>query len=380
MNDRITILFEGTITAETHLAVCRPNDNFWTKNHTEKTQRLPRLGSKSEDTQVCITGGTYRGPFRRCARDVIRRAVAKAKNDDKPFDITTHYMLTQGVDVTNETASEKASGTISQEQELRKQNPALSLFGRWGLTGHLGVGTSIPNENDVIFMDGKGVRTNDYIRSPEQVEFLKPEEKLRLVKMIEDESSSAKDNKEIDAEMKGLKKEIRTPGISEEKILSIREQIKELEIQKDNNKTNKSGAKESIQRPLDGYESIKHGTLMTHHMSIENGNNAEIGLFLLSLREFARNPRIGGHHGQEAGKISASWGVTTWPADTDAPIHLGTVNLSSKGFSITDECQDKVLSNAMSEFTELLKNPEENNLDFERFLIIENKKEATEAV
>ena len=57
---------------------------------------------------------------------------------------------------------------------------------------------------------------------------------------------------------------------------------------------------------------------MHHRMIVQNAPPIELGLFLGCLREFARNPYVGGHRALNCGEINAKWEVQFWPEDSDA--------------------------------------------------------------
>jgi hypothetical protein len=48
------------------------------------------------------------------------------------------------VDINGE-AETFAPGEINAGAELRSKNPLISLFGRWGLSGKVGIGNAIPD-------------------------------------------------------------------------------------------------------------------------------------------------------------------------------------------------------------------------------------------
>ena len=94
--DKQTFVLNGTITAETPLAVSRPGDNFRYGNQSDALQRLPRSGPKHPNTDVYFPASTLNGALRRCAVAMVRRAVAQSTGSETPFNIDTHYCLTQG--------------------------------------------------------------------------------------------------------------------------------------------------------------------------------------------------------------------------------------------------------------------------------------------
>lgn len=373
-NNRETYRFDGAITAVTGLTVTQPDTGFASKDNSQlklsrKASRLPRLGPLREETPAYFPATSLRGAIRRAGRNVLRRAVVKETGNETPWSVDTHYMLTQGVDTTNKTIKEKTSGAIGAESELRSANPFLSLFGRWKLPGHFCIDNAIPEDQDCIYVEGRGARSNDFVRSPEQAIFLDAAEVKRLKEMLEQDSLVAAESGDIDKDIRDLKADLRKAEDPDERN-EINEQVKALEVQKKAIKTAKKGSKESIQRPLEGFEAIKPGTQMTHRMILQNSDAVELGLALASLREFARSPYVGGHRALHCGEVSAVWNVSCWPEDADKPLAVGTVKLSSGGFEIEDAPGQNVLSEALSVWEKKAEAPKAKGLDFERFLLV----------
>lgn len=362
--------FTGTITAETGLTVTRPDEKFPSPagsnlKLSKDAQRLPRLGALREDSQAYFPATSLRGALRRAARSVVRRAVVSASGEAAPWSVDTHYMLTQGVDTTNKVLSEKSAGTIGNEEDLRTENPMLSLFGRWKLPGHLAIDNAVPFDRDCLYVEGRGARSNDFLRDPSQANFLTPEEAVRLTRMIEQDGLASIELADIDAQIKKLRAEIRTIQDSDEKA-EVNEQIKTLDDQKKAVKAAKDGSREAIQRPLEGFEAIIPGTEMKHRMMIGQADHVELGLFLAALREFARAPYVGGHRALHCGEISGKWACKVWPVDGE-PQNVGEVSFSSEGFFVT---KGSVLEKALSKWDESVQD-QELPYNFERFLLVE---------
>mgnify|MGYP001245377073 CR=1 FL=1 len=363
-----TLSFVGTITAVTPLAVSRPNDNFPGGGHSDKMQRLPRAGAKHQDTPVFFPGSTLNGAIRRAATRVVRRALTKTNGDENPFSMDDFYMLVQGVDTADIASTEgNTSGLVAEEGELREANPFISLFGRWGLPGHLGVSDAMPEglDNAVMYVTGNGARVNEWTRHPEAINFIRPEDRDRIKKVLVEDSLAQKDIAEMKDQVKGLKKELR--GSDEDEKAGINKTITNIESEIDAIKKSKAGAKESIQRPLDGYECIAPGTDMTHKMMLTNASQIELGLLIHTLAEFSRDPRLGAHRRHGAGEVKAFWDVKVRPEGSWKPVTLGRVTLSWDGFEIEDLTEDKVLTTAAEEFERAIANLEENGINFLRF-------------
>ena len=370
---RRTYRLTGTVVAESALAVTRPGETFASPpgsqlRLTKKAGRLPRLGPLREDAAPYFPATTLRGAIRRAARTMIRRAVLKKTGNATPWSVDTHYMLTQGLDTTNKVIDEKNQGLVGNEESLRKDNPFLSLFGRWKLPGHLGVDNAIPETLGCLYVEGRGTRSNDFVRDPGQAQFLTADDAQRLKRMIEQDGLAAIESADIDAQIKELRKEIRSLKDPDEKG-EVQEQIRALEEQRNSVKAAKEGSREVIQRPLEGFEAILPGTRMKHRMLLQNADQIELGLMLASLKEFARSPYVGGHRSLYCGEISASWQVSYWPEDGE-PVIAGEIKLSADGFEIVDEHNEKLLSGASKAWDRVV-GSEDFPLRFERYLLVE---------
>jgi CRISPR type IV-associated protein Csf2 len=327
------------------------------------------MGALREDSPVYFPATSLRGALRRAGRNHIRRAAIRQSETDTPWSVDTHFMLTQGVDTTNQTLSEKTSGTIGLEEELRSANPFLSLFGRWKLPGHLGIDNAIPETENCVYVEGRGARPNDFNRDPGQVQFLNPEEAQRLKRILEQDSLAAKDVKEVDDEIKALKREVAGIRDKDEKA-EVNERIKELDARKKEIKSAKEGSQETIQRIMEGFEAIVPGTQMNHRMVLQNANELELGLMLATLREFARSPYVGGHRALNCGEVSGQWVVKYWIEDADQPQVAGKVSFSAEGFEISDEPEEKPLTKALSDWDKTVASLSDYGIDFERFLLV----------
>lgn len=336
-NKRFSFNITGEVTAQSPISVSRPDDNFASATGTKDKPRLPRAGAKKDATIPFIPGSSFRGGLRRAARDVILRLTGE------PFDIATSYMLTQGVDITNTMNSQKSAGNIGLEEPLRALNPLLSLFGAWSLPGHTGVSDLIPTTPGSVFTAGGGVRTNDFIRDPKQIQFLSPEDAEKLQQIILDDSATASEVGELKKEISELKAKMRDSRDKEVKA-SIQEEINHIDAMIKVKKESKSGATETIQRPLEGYEAIVPGTVMQHRLPLTMVNAMEMALFLESLATYAKNPIIGGHKNHACGFFSATYAIRYWPEDEDFSREVASIHFNETGFFIEGEIADELQS------------------------------------
>lgn len=365
-----TFSFDGIITAITPLAVSRPGDNFRAVGQSDKLQRLPRSGPKSNEADVYFPTSTINGAIRRAGLSVIRNALQKAEGCTHPFSVDEVFMLVQGIDTTQALSKEASQpGLIEEECALRKANPFLSLFGRWGLPGHISIGDAVPIKNDlrpVIYVTGNGVRTNDWARNASQITFLDADNQARLKQILIDDSAASKDIAVQKAQIAELKKELRTEK-DQDRRAEFNAQIAQIEAEIESSKEAKEGSKETLQRPLDGYEVIAPWTEMTNKIVAANVTPIDLGLFIESIAEFSRDPRVGAHTRQGAGEIKAEWEVSYRPIGSWKSIKVGKISLSREEFSVEDYLENKLLMGAVDAFNSAMKDPESMGIDFRRF-------------
>lgn len=359
VNDQgISLTLRGEITAITPISVTRPDDNFKSLTADDKKPRLPRMGAKRDDVSPFIPGSSFRSGLRHSAVQVI------AKMLNKKFTVDQIYMLVQGVDTTRLTASENVDGEIDKESDLRSINPFLSLFGRWGLPSHVGVGDLIPVDKNCIFTAGAGVRTNEFIRNPTAVNLIDDEQLGYLKELLQNETSSAGEVREIDGTIRKLLKQLRDAESKLEKE-NINAEITILEERKKDVKANKVGSENTIQRPLSGFEAVIPNTVMNQRIVLQNVNKAELGLFLASVAEFSRSPIIGGHRNYACGAVSGEYAVNYWAFGEDRPKTVATIRFDEEGFVIEGDAAEELYA-IRKQFLEDVK---QLKFDFTQYLI-----------
>lgn len=324
MKQRQCYKFTGSMTANSNLAVSRAGDGFYP---TEKITRIPRNGSKEKDTPGYWPAGTIEGPLRRATRDVLRKGeqARVGESEENPFDIFTNYLHSSGI-VSKSMEQDVQSGTEifpGKKLKLREKNPGLSLHGMWGLSAHWGIDNAYPIDKDAILLVGEKYRQNEYVRTPEEVERLDSDEQDMLTKILLEDAAASADVQGLNKEKADLVKQLKTTKTEADK-RAVQSKIATLESKIKAAKSDKTYFNETIQRPIDQYECIKKGTVMSHKMTLASASELELGLLLASLREFARFPFQGGRFRDHCGETSASYVIEVWPADSD-PVVLGEV-------------------------------------------------------
>lgn len=116
-----------------------------------------------------------------------------------------HFMLACGVDINGE-AETFAPGEINAGAELRSKNPLISLFGRWGLSGKVGIGNAIPDGDNQWGMFGGGARSIMFQRDESLMEFLETDQVDRLERLLEEQAEASVDISQIKTEQDALKR------------------------------------------------------------------------------------------------------------------------------------------------------------------------------
>lgn len=294
--------------------------------------RLPRNGTLDDPAYWPAT--TIRGSLRHAAHKV---ALMFNQDNQRPqFDLAEHFLLAQGVDIVGD-VSKPADGEVDGTRTLREGNPMISLFGLWGVTSKAAIGNAFPTTPNATAMFGGGARTIMFERSPELLEVLDDAEQARLQSILVEQTLAAGDIGELKAKQAALKKQLKTADDKK----PLFDQLAALDAEIQSRKDAKGEARESIRRPIDQYEAITAGTVMSHKMSLKSVSDLELGFFLATLLEFARSPLMGGHQAHHCGLVSGSWEVKTWPPKAPSPVSVGRVEFDGTGFRLSGEALEK---------------------------------------
>lgn len=131
-----------------------------------------------------------------------------------------------GVDINGE-AETFAPGEINAGAELRSKNPLISLFGRWGLSGKVGIGNAIPDGDNQWGMFGGGARSIMFQRDESLMEFLETDQVDRLERLLEEQAEASVDISQIKTEQDALKKAMKSADKDTKAELQIK--VRELD-------------------------------------------------------------------------------------------------------------------------------------------------------
>lgn len=292
--------------------------------------RLPRNGGYRNKPYMPAT--SFRGALRHACHLALNGHLAKS---GERLSIDQHFILAQGVDISNKAEEIKAGG-VDASVKIRESNPFISLWGRWGLGGHASIGNMYPLIDDCTAEFGGGNRTVMFERNNDLLAYLDDNEVERLNQILQEQTDSSEQIKPIKAQRQTLLKSLKSLDDSEA-IARVKEKIAELDAQEKAIKDAKTGSRESIRRPIDNFEAFVAGCEFKHRMAVQAATDVELALFIAGLQVLSRNPYLGGHRAYNCGKISAKYDVSIYPENEDKPIVIGTIAFNDDGFEVTGE-------------------------------------------
>ena len=305
----------GSVTAQSPIHVSYPGYE----------SLLPR----TPHNELMLFGSSFRGPLRKAAYATIRSQLTRHHNttEDQIFSLRDAYLLGEGVDITNEVNTE--SGATAQpvaEHKLRELNPMINLFGRWKVAGRLSTGGFRTPESNLMNRVDAGARVDMFERDPDEVENLSPEDRDQLIRTLESEREVQEKIDSLREEVRELKRKAREQDDATRK--KTFQEVEKLQNQEKELKDSREGSKESIKHPLEGYEAVAPGSILSHSMSLITDDHRLLGLLIAAMSDFAREPIIGGHRAAGMGQITGEWTVYEWPAGQLQSRELGRIGFN----------------------------------------------------
>ncbi|MEY8199888.1 MAG: RAMP superfamily CRISPR-associated protein [Colwellia sp.] len=344
------------------MTALQPLTVIYKDSHFGRCQRLPRSGGQNENSPAYFPATSIRGAIR---HSIHNELISVAAKDNNPFKLDEHFMLAQGVDITGSLKNEKTDGVIDQQVNLRRENPAISLLGRWKLASKMSLGNAFPTSKDPIGIYGGGARTIMFERSPELIESLADSQIERLKTVLANQQAASIDKSDLKKQKKGLMDRLRVSEGSEKK--QIQSEIQGLDdLVKTINTGGQGEGSGGIRRPIDGYEAFNKGVTFEHRGSLRNVTDIEIGIFIAGLRRFSKEPYLGGKKSINFGLVSFEWNVSQFP-DEDAlePIKVGALSLSvDEGLQI----DGSYLKHCLAEWDKQKLSLSENGIDLRKLV------------
>lgn len=301
-----TYTFEGHIKAVQPLSTCSkdlsdregkrnaPTPVPWTQTEQGKRLMFPASG--------------IRGALRRACRDVVRDYVIEQSGDTTPFDLDTHYLNTLGG---IKGSGEEDKTSITRINAVREKNPLLNIFGAGDagtvgfVAGRIGIGNAICHDisEPVIF---SGARSDDFYRSPDQVQFLSDLD----IAILTQQSSGNREISRLKSQERLLKRRIAEALSKDDQqaLEQARGEITDIEtriqaIRED------TGTNNSVGMPLAGWQAIPQGAEMSHRITLRRATHVDLGLLLATLNAFSLDPILGAHYATGNGLVSAHWKI-----------------------------------------------------------------------
>lgn len=306
------ITFEGKVTAKSAITVSYPGYK----------QRIPR----TQHGEACIYPSTLRGALRKCLYKELRSMLANSQSISEQgiFSLADAYMLGEGYDITREVNNDPKNAAMPlAEATLRKLNPALSLMGRWRLSGMLNIIPLLADEK-CIMQFGTRVRKDMFETDFGEAAYLSGNDQNLLSQLNAEDTETVEAVKPYKAKIAALNKQRRSA--TPEEMQSIYAQIDEAQKTIKEIKSQKIGNEETLAHLVDSYEAISPGTELRSLISIISGTENDLGLFLRTLARFSHNPSIGGHR-TESGLVEMEYTVRYRGPNEDKPTVIGTVKI-----------------------------------------------------
>lgn len=306
------VRLDGALTAETPLTTTppalkgRPHD----PDHPLPLPKMVVTYGDSRATVPYMPGSGIRGRLRRCGVEVVRPAQPDGLR------LQDYYYLAIG-GVKGVDAERKSDFAAAAAR--RAANPLIGLFGAgapW-MQGRLSVSHAIPR-TPVTEQSVTGARLDDIGAAGTAITLLRPEDQAQWIEMAFHNAERSRK----DAMVRRLKTELSGRGRGERAELQAGLEALNREIA---GHSARAYADLSVQRPLAGYEFIAPGMVLTQSMTLTHATAAEIGLFVVLLRNFALNPVIGGKAAHGNGVVSAHWTVSVRESRGDAVGERGDV-------------------------------------------------------
>lgn len=320
MNTNIrTVFFNGHITSISPLTVALPD--------TANKGKMP----KDTKGRPYVPAGTIRGMLRHSGAFALNVLLS---SQGKNLDVDTVYMLSNGTDTARAIASSGKDAHVGANKVFREQNPFLSLFGRWGLAGKANIGNAFADSpNDVVELGG-GMRLHPYDTNKDLADFIPVDQLDYVNEILVADSLSSRSVGELEAEKKAIQKQLRVA--EKEEKAELNKLIDDIDVKIRETKDARTGASETIQRPLDKFEAIDANIQLSHKMVLHSPTDQELALFLWVIAMSSYDPFLGGHKHIGCGQFAAKWEVSEFKFGELTPRVIGEVAFDSEnGFSTT---------------------------------------------
>ncbi|EOZ8645532.1 hypothetical protein ACQWTT_001283 [Acinetobacter baumannii] len=235
-----------------------------------------------------------------------RSLIEVMKRNGELFSIHEHYLLAKGMDTGKLIKNERAT-TIGRNIDVRKVNPIMDLYGRWGISGALGVGSAIAPISSLV-KSGNSSRSHIIDTFDDFENFINQEDQQMVLEIIKQDAIAAPQIQELKNKIKLIQHEKRNAPNFEQKA-ELNKQIQTLQDKVNDIKEAKTGSKEIVRRINYGLDIIDANTDAQHCMKL-TGNHASTLHFLCWTISKLSLFRVGGGRALNYGEVEPFWKIT----------------------------------------------------------------------
>lgn len=292
----MSLVLIGTLRAPAGLTVSKKTEG----SGMNKRQVLPRMteGLRRDTDRYILPSSTIAGSLRRALMDDIVQAKT-GRGEALPYKSVLGFFALRVGGV----AGFSGAQPVGYASALRAANPFISLWGKAGLAGRIGVPSAEAVAGASTIGRELGFRTDDVQRTPGVIEMLSPE----MIAEYKALRVGAKGDKEM------AKEALKSGDYS-----STDSRFEEIVSGKGTEDEDTDAADKgliNIQNPYGGYEYFVPGTVFRHQIMLPGVTETEAALAVGALYAFARNPRVGGHQRDGLGWLDFDYQAMLISAD-----------------------------------------------------------------
>lgn len=301
--------FQGGLTLQEPFSVNTPNSG--------------RLATDSHGNPI-ISASTIRGWLRFASyRSLIEVFMRQAEL----FSVHEHYMLAKGQDTNNLVSASRAT-PVGANAAVRKVNPMLDLYGRWGLAGSLGVGNGIAPKSAMVRLANSS-RGHITDRFDGLVDFLKEQDIPTLHTIMAEDGEYAPEVRKIRNRLKTANQE-RKVATGATKAQMAEDMVK-IEMELSDLLAQKIGSKETVRRVNFASEVIDAGTCVLQRMKLSSQHQSSLQFFIWTVSKLPFF-NIGGLGEYNYGAVLPLWTITEHNFSNIEGSAVGVVGWDESGF------------------------------------------------
>lgn len=228
------------------------------------------------------------------------------KEHDFIFSIHEHYLLAKGIDTGGLIKNERAT-SIGGNINIRQINPMMDLYGRWGISSALGVGSAIAPISSLVKSSNSS--RGHIIDSFDDFEnYVVMEDQALLLEIMSNDSEAAPLIQDLKSKIKNTQHEKRSaPNLELKNELS--KKIQEFQTKIDDIKNAKTGSKETVRRTNYGVDIIDANTEALHSMKLTGNHMGSLQFLLWTISKLPLF-RVGGGRALNYGEVEPFWKIT----------------------------------------------------------------------